>query len=268
MKYQTILLDKAEGIATLTLNRPERLNALNDQMAEELVDVLHVIDKDDEIRVLVITGAGRAFCSGADVRDRFMRLIEEAKKGEGRVERLGVGRFAEEACMALQKLRPPVIASINGPAVGFGCTLALACDMRIASDEARLGLVFVRVGLTPEFGSTYFLPRLVGIAKACELVFTGKIIDATEAKEIGLVNQVVPAAQLKATTDELAKSIAEGPPLAIQLAKGGLHQGLSNDLSTQLQYETFAISTCRQTQDHEEGARAFLEKRKPVFQGK
>jgi 2-(1,2-epoxy-1,2-dihydrophenyl)acetyl-CoA isomerase len=266
MNYQTILLEKENGILTLTLNRPDRLNALNEQMAEELIEALEAVDQDEEVRVLVITGAGRAFCSGADVRDRFLTLIEQRKRGEEKVVHLG--GFAERCCLALRKLRQPVIASINGAAVGFGCTFALACDIRLASEEARMGMVFVRVGLTPEFGSTYFLPRLVGIAKACELVFSGKIIDAREAREIGLVNQVVPPEQLRAATYELAKSIAEGPPLAIQLAKRGLYQGLDNDLLTQLQFESFALNVCRATDDHEEGARAFLEKRKPVFKGR
>jgi 2-(1,2-epoxy-1,2-dihydrophenyl)acetyl-CoA isomerase len=265
MAYQTILLKKEKGIATITLNRPERLNALNNQMAEELWDVFTNLSRDEEARVLVVTGAGRAFCAGADVRDRFLKRIEERKRGERKAE---LRRGMTEMVMLLRNMPQPIIASLNGPAVGFGCTFALACDMRIASEEARLGLVFVRVGLVPEFGSTYFLPRLVGIGKACELVFSGRIIDAQEAKEIGLVNRVVPAGELEKVTHELAESIAKGPPLAIQLAKKGLYQGLDADLSTQVQYETFAIDFCFQTEDHEEGVKAFLEKREPVFKGR
>lgn len=266
MDYETIILEKAEGIATLTLNRPDKLNALNTQMAIELMDALGKVDADRETRVLVITGAGRAFCAGADV-NRFHALAEARKRGEPIREESLTAVMGRGPAM-LQEMGKPIIAAINGPAVGFGCTLAAACDIRIASDGAVLGAIFARIGLTPEFGSTFNLPRLVGIAKACELVFTAKIIDAKEAKEIGLVNQVVPAAELMKATREMALTIAEGPPIALKLAKRGLYQGLETNLATQVQYETLAINACFQTQDHAEGVSAFLEKRKPKFIGR
>ena len=176
--------------------------------------------------------------------------------------------FNELAPLALSRVRKPVIASINGPAVGFGCTITLGCDIRIASENARFSLAFCRVGISPEMTSSYFLPRLVGIGRACELVFTARMIGAKEAKEIGLVNQVVPAEELAKVTYEMATSIAKLAPLAIRVSKRALYRGMNNDLITQAQYEAFAINYLRGTWDHEEGANAFLEKREPAFKGK
>jgi len=246
-------------------SRPEKLNAVNDKMAEELVDVFGVVDNDDDIRVVVMTGAGRAFSAGADIQEFFLTKIEERKKGATHDV---TNDFIEGIPLALARVRKPVIASINGAAVGFGCTITLGCDVRIASENARFSLAFARVGLSPEMGSTYFLPRLVGIGKACELVFTGKTIDAKEAKEMGLVNQVVPADELTKVTYEMASSIARLAPLAMRLSKRGLYRGMNNDLITQVQYEAFAIDWLRGTEDHEEGAKAFLEKRDPIFKGR
>ncbi|MDP2953065.1 MAG: enoyl-CoA hydratase-related protein, partial [Chloroflexota bacterium] len=169
--------------------------------------------------------------------------------------------------LLMRSVPKPIIAALNGPAVGFGLTFALGCDIRIASEKATLGAVFVRVGLPPEFGGTYNLARLAGVAKACELVFSGQIIDAQEGLKIGLVNQVVPAEKLKAVTYELATTIAEGPPLAIALAKKALYQSQHVDLATQIPFERYSVKVCRDSQDHMEGVRAFIEKRKPKFQG-
>lgn len=265
MKYETIILEKKEGIATITLNRPEKLNAYTDQMAQELMDGLEDCNGDNNVRVLVVTGAGRAFCAGADM-GRFHQAAEARAKGQ-RVVAVNM-RLTEKLAMAFRNFRKPIIASINGPAVGIGFTLPLACDIRIASENATLGAVFVRVGLVPEFGSTYNLTRLVGMGKACELVFAGKVVNATEAKEIGLVNQVVPQEELQKTTYEMARNIAGWPPIAIQLAKRGLYQGLDSDLPSQLSYEAFALDYCQGTEEHTEAVRAFLEKRKPNFKGR
>ena len=265
MKYETIVLEKKENTATIILNRPEKLNAINPKMREELLDVFDVVDQDNDVRAVVITGAGRAFCAGADIKESFLPRIKEKKKG---VIADVTREFTELGCLALAKVRKPVIASINGPAIGFGCTLTLVCDIRVASEEARFSMAFTRVGVLPEFGSTYFLPRLIGLGKACELFFTAKMIDAKEAKEIGLVNQVVPADELTKTTYEMASNIAKLAPLAIRLAKRALYRGLDNDLATHVQYEALSFNYLRGTEDHEEGARAFLEKREPVFEGK
>lgn len=265
MAYSTIILDKAEGIATLTLNRPEKLNALNEAMAAELLDAFTQVEQDNDVRVAVITSAGRAFWAGADIKGIFLKGIEERKHDEETYALVG---WLDKACLQLRSMPKPVIASINGYAVGIGVTLPLHCDLRIASEEAVFSVPFVRLGLIPEFGSTYSLTRLVGIAKACELVFTGKFIGAKEAKEIGLVNKVVPATELKAATYELAKTIVQGAPLALQMAKRGLYQGLDADLQSQLRYESLAYDILLRSEDHEEGVRAFLEKRQPTFKGK
>jgi len=265
MNYETIILDKQGNIATLTLNRPEKLNALNPRMQVELDDAFRIVNQDDKIRALVITGAGRGFCAGGDIKESFQAGIDAGK--EGGIDDSMPG-FPEQACLALVRMVKPVIAAINGVAVGFGCTLSLACDIRIASEAARFSVPFPRVGLVPECGSTYFLSRLVGIGKACELVFTGRMVDANEAKEIGLVNQVVPTGELIKSAYEMASSTTNSSPLAMQLARRGLYQGMDTALATQLRYETLAQIFLRGTADFAEATRAFLEKRDPVFTGR
>ncbi len=256
MEYQTIILEKKGGIATITMNRPEKLNALSNQMGIELTDAFRAVQHDEQVRVLVITGAGRGFSSGLDIRESQQA---KADKRRGLEERM-LG-FAAIAPLILNGLGKPVIAAINGIAVGFGCTLTLVCDIRIASEEARFAVPFPRIGVSPEFGSSYFLSRVIGIGKACELVFTGRTINAKEAKEIGLVNQVVPASELSKTVYEMAGTMAESSPVAMLLSKKGLYQGLNADLATQLQYEAFANHYLRGAEDFKEAARAFLEKR-------
>ena len=262
--YETVLFEKSKGIGTITLNRPDRLNALNDKMGQELIGLFTLVDRDDEIRVVMITGVGRAFSAGADIKERLLGKIEQRKKGV--IDDI-TDDFNEKAPLALARVRKPVIAAINGLAVGWGCSLSLGCDIRIASEEARFSLPFTRVGLCPEMGSSYYLPHLVGIGKACELVFTGRMIDAKEAKEIGLVNQIVPVGQLMQSAYEIAESIAKSAPLAMRVSKRTLYQGLTNDLPVQVKHESFAINYLRGTKDHEEAARAFLDKREPIFEG-
>ena len=265
MDYETIILQKEEAVATITLNRPDKLNALSPKMGQELIDVFRAVDEDDDVRVVLITGSGRAFCAGADIQETFLDKIEEKKKGAV----IDATRDFNELCpLALSQVRKPVIAVINGPAVGFGCTITLGCDIRLAAENALFGFAFCQRGLSPEMGSTYYLPRLVGLGKACELVFTAKMINAEEALEIGLVNQLVPADELIKTSHEMAKRIAALAPLALQVSKRALREGMANDFSKQLQLEVFAIDYLRGTQDHEEGARSFLEKRDPIFKGK
>jgi len=256
VNYQTIIMEKRDHITTVTLNRPDSLNALNDQMADELSDAFASADGDEDTRVVVITGAGRAFCSGADLR--------EDRSGR----RAGVIRtFADRIFTALS-IEKPIVASINGVAVGGGCTMTLSCDIRIASETARFQLPFTRLGICTELGSTYLLPRLVGMGKACELILTSKMIDASEAKEIGLVNQVVPASELAAATYEMASSIGKLPPLAVQMNKRGLRQGTNADLPSQLRYEALANTYLFQTEDHKEAVKAFREKREPTYRGR
>ena len=265
MKYQTITLEKKENIATITLNQPEKLNVLTPQMGKELEDAFGVVDRDAGVRVVVLTGAGRAFSAGADIGGWFLPMAQERRKGA--VADV-IRSFIETLPLALTRVKKPVIASINGAAVGFGGTVTLPCDIRIASEEAKFSFGFTQVGISPEMGSSYFLPRLVGIGKACELILTAKMINAEEAREIGLVNQVVPAGELTKATYEMAASIAKLAPLATQISKRALYQGMDADIASQLQYEVFAINHLFGTEDFEESCKAFLEKRAPIFKGR
>jgi len=262
MAYEGIIYQKKEGIATITLNRPRTLNALNAPMIRSLMNALADIDQDDRVKVAVLTGAGRGFCSGGDIKDMRPRGHESLAQTRERYRR-GIHQIP----LAVHRLQKPVIASVNGPAVGPGCDLALMCDIRIASESASFGEVYVQVGLVPSEGGTYFLPRTVGLSRACEMIFTGELIGAWEAKEIGLVSRVVPPDKLKEETHALARKIADGPPLAIRFAKAAIYHGLSYDLPTHLELLAFMQSVLYQTEDHHEGVRAFVEKRKPIFQG-
>jgi len=264
MDYQDIIYTKAEGIATITLNRPDRRNAFSPEMRVSMYKAVEDADKDHKVRVLVITGAGRAFCAGADVKAMAAGFDQPGAKGRGREPK------AERVPLPvlLQRCGKPVIASINGVAVGGGLDLALACDIRIASDQARFAEVFIRRGMIPAMGGTFFLPRLVGIDKACYLIFTGDMIDAKEAERIGLVTMVVPHEELESATTELAEKLVKGPPLAIRRAKRAIYEGLGMDLKATLNYLAAVVKELRETEDHKEGARAFVEKREPLFKGK
>lgn len=260
MSYETIILEKKEGVATLTLNRPEKLNALNRKMTKELESAIVEIRKDKDVRIVVITGAGRGFCSGADVGD----MAQAAAPAENRYW----VQTAHKIILALTDLEKPVIAKVNGVAVGIGCSLALCTDMIIASENAQFGVIFSRIGLIPDGGSLFHLPRLVGPAKAKELIFTAKMVDAKEAERIGLINRAVPADELDNEVDTLAKQLAEGPTVAFGIAKKIINKGLSMDLSSVLEYEAFGQTIAGTTEDAREGVTAFLEKRKPEFKGK
>lgn len=256
MSYETLIVETKDHVTTVTLNRPDRLNALSDRLVDELNEALAAADKDDETRVIVITGAGRAFCSGADLRED--RSESSAK---------GLHTFADRLHAAFE-IDTPIIASINGVAVGGGCTMTLCCDIRIASDEARFQLPFTRLGMCTELGSTYLLPRLIGMGKAMDLVLTSRMIDAKEAGEIGLVERVVPADDLAEVTGEMAASIARFSPLAVRLNKRGLRQAMYTDIASQLRYEALTSAYLSDTEDHKEAIAAFREKREPVFKGR
>lgn len=265
MNYETILLGKSNGVATITLNRPDKLNALNHQMSLDLLDVVREVDSDPEVRVVVLTGSGRAFCAGADMQE-FLEATQD--RGSWLNDFNPAPSHFQNLPFSLHDLSKPTIAALNGPAVGVGLSFSVACDIRIASEKAKLGAIFTQVGLVPEYGTAYTLPRLLGVAKACELVFTSKIVSAEEARAIGLVNQVVPADQLEAVTMEMASRIASLPPRAIQMAKRLLYHGLDNDLNTMVHFATVALDWTMRTEDHAEAVRAFIEKRTPRFQGK
>ena len=264
MTYECLLYEMNDGIAQLTLNRPERLNALGGTLRDDLLDAITRASADPHVRVMVITGAGRGFCAGGDVK-----AMNEARE-RGREGQL-IDKFApsrDRTLLAMRDAPQPIIAAVNGPAAGAGMNLALGCDMRIASSAATFSQAFVKRGLHPDWGGTYFLPRAVGMAKASELIFTGEVVDAPEALRLGLVSRVVAPEELLPAARELARKIAAGPPVAIRLAKRALHHNLGTDLRAALEFETFAQNVCRETEDAAEGIRAFVEKRPPVFRGR
>lgn len=265
MNYEDLLLEKEDGIATITLNAPDKLNALTVKMQKSLLLAVDEIAKDDELRVVIVTGAGRAFCAGGDIGR--MKAIVEGTLEESRYEHLKmVGHHWADAFLRMDK---PVIAAINGACVGGGFALAMSCDIRIASEEARLGSVFINMALVPDCGITYFLPRAVGTSKALELMFTGELIGAAEAERLGLVSRVVPLDKLMETSQELAARIAQQPPIALELTKRLVYRSMIDDIAHHLDWETYAQQLCFRTEDFKESALAFLEKRpRPQPRGK
>lgn len=265
---KTVLSDLKDHLLTVTLNRPERLNALGGGLRDELYAVLQDAEHNEEVRVVVITGAGRAFSSGGDVKEMSERKAGGSiGSGGGRAD----GQFPpirDHIIATMRRTAKPIIAAVNGVAAGAGMNLALACDMRVASDKALFTQAFVKRGLHPDWGGTYFLPRLVGPAKACELIFSGDMINAEQALQLGLVNKLVPHDDLPQATEEFARKFAEGPPVAIGLAKRGIYRSLEADLASALEYETYAQNHCWNTEDADEGIRAFVEKRPAVFSGR
>jgi 2-(1,2-epoxy-1,2-dihydrophenyl)acetyl-CoA isomerase len=264
MKYECLLYEVKDRIATLTLNRPDRLNALGGTLREDLYAAIIAAGADPAVGVIVITGAGRGFCSGGDVKTMSER--DQAGQAASADERLAPVR--DRCILAMRDCPKPIIAAINGAAAGAGMNLALACDMRIASTAAKFAQSFVKRGLAPDWGGSYFLPRVVGVAKASELIFTGETIDAAEAFRLGIVNVVVAPEELMAAAYKLAKKIAAGPPITIALAKRAIHHNLEADLRSALEFETFAQGICKDTDDYKEGVKAFVEKRAPVFRGR
>jgi enoyl-CoA hydratase/carnithine racemase len=262
--YKSLIYEVKDAVATLTLNRPERLNALGGTLRDDLHDAALRASGDADVRVIVVTGAGKGFCSGGDVK-----AMNEVK--EGRAERPLIDKVAplrDRVLLAMRDAPQPVIAAVNGAAAGAGMNLALGCDIRLASTAAKFTQAFVKRGLHPDWGGTYFLPRIVGMAKACELIFTGEIIDAQTALGLGIVSAVHPPEELMPATYELARKIAAGPPIAIRLAKRALYHGLDVDLRSALEFETFAQNIASETEDAREGIRAFVEKRPAVFKGR
>jgi len=252
-----------DGVATLTFNRPERMNALSTPIMEGLLHGLPRLAGDPGVRVIVLTGAGRAFCAGGDVKSM-------AEGGEERSAAEATARLRSrmEVSRILHELPKPTIAMVNGPAAGAGLAFALACDLRIASASARLVTAFVKVGFSGDFGGSFFLTRLVGTAKARELYFTGRPVDAQEALSLGLVNRVVPDDQLADATMELARSLAQGPQIALSLMKRNLNCAESSGLAELLDLEAANQVLTGRTEDHREAAKAFVEKRAPMFIGR
>ena len=250
------------GIATVTLNRPDKLNAFSGTMRQDLLAALQSVESDAACRVVVITGAGRAFCAGGDVE--FMAGLQKQRDAE---TFRGLLEAGAAIVLQLSRMTKPVIASINGVAAGAGCNLALACDYRIASEQAKLGETFVRIGLHPDWGGTWLLPRLVGRSRAMELMMTGRMVDAAEAEAMGMVDRVVPAADLPDETARLAAAIASAPPIAIAGIKRALDRCERNDLGEQLALESEHQLRAFLSEDAAEGMNAFFEKRAPLFRG-
>jgi enoyl-CoA hydratase len=257
--YETLLVERRQRIAYVTLNRPNALNALNSELRRDLRDFFTSLQADRDIRLVILTGSGRAFCAGADIKEwREPGSITDEREARQHVN------FWE----AMNRCEQPIIAAINGYALGGGCELAMCCDIRIASDQAQMGLTEVTLGIIPGGGGTQRLPRLVGRGKALELILTGRRIDAHEALRLGLVEEVVPHDQLMATVDTLGQTIISRAPLAVKYAKEAIVRGLELPLEAGLKVEAELYTLLRTTEDRLEGARAFQEKRPPQFRGR
>ncbi|CAN5576666.1 2-(1,2-epoxy-1,2-dihydrophenyl)acetyl-CoA isomerase PaaG [soil metagenome] len=258
-EYETVGYDLSDRVATLTLTRPDALNSFNRQLKEELLAALRAAERDQTVRVVILTGAGRAFSAGQDLRER--QAPGAADLGTELRERYN------PIVLQMRRMEKPIIGAINGVAAGAGCSLALACDLRLAADSAQFIEVFGRVGLVPDTGSTWFLPRLVGYARAAELIFTTDPLTAADAERIGLVNRVVPAERLMAETNGLASRLAAAAPLALALSKRALNRAMESDLTSTLDYEAQLQAIAGRSSDHAEGVAAFVEKRAARFTG-
>jgi enoyl-CoA hydratase/carnithine racemase len=259
---QLVLETREGGVATLVLNRPERLNALNVELGEALLQALERLGNDPGARCVVLTGAGRAFCAGGD-----LELLREVRARRAADELESLLRVGARIVLELCGIPKPVVAAVNGPAAGAGMNLALACDIRIASELASFGQNFAKVGLFPDFGGTYLLPRLVGAAHAAEMFCTGEMISAAEAARLGAVNRVVPHERLAEETRAFAARLAEGPPVVIRGVKQTLFGASREELARALEAETQRQIECFLSEDCFEGVSAFFEKRKPRFRG-
>jgi enoyl-CoA hydratase len=260
VEFKYIIYEKSEGIATITLNRPEALNAFSKEVIDEVLAGLEDVRSDDSVRVVVLTGAGeKAFSAGADIK---------AMIGMNALKARALSLMGEKLCLAFENLEKPVIAAINGFALGGGLEVAMSCDLRIASESARVGQTEINIGLIPGWGGTQRLTRLVGRTKAKELVFTGRMIDAKTAEQLGIVNMVVPADKFRETVRQFASDLASKAPVALKVAKSLIDKGAEIGLKSALAFEREGFGVVASTEDLQEGVKAFTEKRKPVFKGK
>ncbi len=264
MNEITVKLTINEKVGIIRLNRPQVFNAINDQMSRELIETLKEASENPEIRAVILTGEGKAFCSGQDLGDRT--VVQEQK------EPLSLGESVRTRynplILAIARMNKPVVAAVNGVAAGAGCSLALACDFRIITPKTRFIEAFARIGLSLDSGSSYFLPRLVGLGKALEIAMTGREIDAEEAVHIGLANQIVEPDKLREEAFAFAHRLASGPTIGLGLIKQSVYKGLESTLSEALENEANAQEVAGKTRDFREGVQAFIEKRKPNFQAK
>ncbi|MEO8458147.1 MAG: enoyl-CoA hydratase-related protein [Chloroflexota bacterium] len=269
MDFEQIIYGKADGIATITLNRPERMNAFTARMIDEWYAALWDANTDPDVRVVIVTGAGeRGFCTGAEVSGGGpLRALQNEKRSavENRnFLRDGVQRIPRLVAL----MEKPYIAAVNGAAVGAGMDMASMCDMRFASENARFGMTYVRMGIIPGDGGAYYLPRIIGTARALDLIWTGRVFGAEEAQAMGYVTAVVPAAELMSHTLEYAKKLAAGPAIAIQMAKRLVYRSAATDLDAALDLASQAMYVAQGTEDAREGPKAFAEKREPEFKGR
>ena len=260
MGYQTLVVERTGPLATITLNRPDARNAIDLTMRQELVAALDEVEADAAARVLILTGSGGHFCAGGDVKTMRQRR-QTAAEGRARVQMLNA------MVLRLVDFPRPTIAMVDGYAVGAGTNLALCCDLVVASDRAKFGELFNKIGLVPDGGGTWLLSRLVGLARAKELIFTGDVFDAGEAARIGLVNRVVPVGELEKVTRALAEKIASGPPAVLRLAKHMVNRAATSDLAAALDLEAYSQGLAIASDDHQEGLAAFFDKRPPKFIG-
>lgn len=259
--YETLIYQKEESMGIVTLNRPERMNALSFQLKEEVSALFDDMEKDEEVKVVILTGGEKVFSAGADIKERRKVQLSQS-------EFYFAQRKSQDFYTRINEFEKPVIGAISGVAIGGGCELALVCDLRIASDTARFGQPEVKIGVIPAAGGTQRLPRLIGVTKAKELLFTGDSIDAQEAYRLGLVNKVVPVDQLMEEAKALAKKLIDNPPLSIKYAKRAVNVGMELDMVSALDYEAQCASILYASEDRKEGMKAFAEKRKPVFKGR
>ncbi len=259
MDFENIRFEKRGAVAHIILNRPEKLNAFVGRMREEILDALNLCDEDG-VRAVVITGTGKGFCAGADVR--FLAEVRNTGDAESLDRVLGLARAIVSKIRELPK---PVIASINGATAGGGINLALACDARVASEQASFGETFIRLGLHPDWGGTFFLPRLAGTAVALEMMMSGDVISATDAYRLGLVNKVVPHDELESATELLVQRFIRNSPRILAMIKQAVYKSLNASFDEMLDYETGAQTACFMIKDSSEGLNAFVEKREPDF---
>ncbi|MCI0485282.1 MAG: enoyl-CoA hydratase [Blastocatellia bacterium] len=263
MSEDVVLAQVSDKVATLTFNRPDKLNALNDELVAESIARLTEWSRDPEIGAVVVTGTGRAFCAGGDVS--MMARPDRPQTLEGNIDRL---RQMQELSWLLYNMPKVTIAAVNGFAMGAGLGVCLSCDLRIASDQAKFGAAYAKVGFGGDFGTTWLLTHYAGAPKAKELLFLGEALDASKAHALGLVNRIIPAADLMAHVSEVASTIAHGPLTSFRYMKANVHFAASTDFRTLLDREAETHSRCGMTDDHKEGVRAFMEKRQPEFTGK
>lgn len=262
MNFETLIYTKEEGMAVVTMNRPDSKNALSFKMKEELSAVFDVIEKDDDVKVVILTGGPAAFCAGADIKERA------AAAPMSQTQFIFNQRKTHQLFCKIEDFEKPVIAAVSGVAVGGGCELCLTCDLRIASETARFGVPEVKVGALPSAGGTQRLPRLIGITKAKELLYTGDFLNAEEAYRLNLVNKVVPVDALMEETKALARKLMNNPPLPIKYAKVSVNKGMQSDLASGLEFEIYCAAMVNFSEDRIEGFKAFAEKRKPVYKGR